>query len=486
MTVSSIEPVAGGVGRKFGLPFSDDVRRRVLIALLITMLIPIQPEAGGQRLDPYRLVVLATCIPFFFALLSGRAGRFTWPDALMLGYGFWIIVTIVYHHGMARFAYAAIWGAELIGGYMLGRLLIRSSADYRRFVRYFLIALLVLLPFTLIELLTGRMMITEVLGRFFPATDKFDQVRHGLSRSQVVFPHSILFGLFCSVGAANVYYLYRGSLVRMVPRLVLVVGMTLASLSSGPMLSIGMQTIMAVWDKVTGARWMVLFVVTATMYISLEILSNRGPVILLIETLTFDPSTAWWRVHIWEYGSQNVLANPIMGLGLNDWARPYWLDSTVDNFWLLAGMRHGFPGVGCLVLGIAIHILNILRARGLSDDQQVIRTAYLVGMVGLLFTLSTVHVWDAMAVFVMFLVGAGSFLYTSAPEDGGLQPAEAPDNQTARHRFTSQARAKPAVLANERQPGNAGPARAQVAYSRPRKTTSATDHLTRTDPKNKS
>ncbi len=443
--------------------FSDKFRRALLIVFLFALLIPIQPQAGGQRLDPYRVLLLALCVPFFFALFKGKAGRFTISDGFLLGYASWIIITLVYHHGMARFAYAAIWAVELFGGYMLGRLLIRNFADYRRFIRFFLTALLILLPFALSELLTGRMLITEILGQFFPATEKFNEVRNGMSRSQVVFPHSILYGLFCSIGAANVYYLYREHIGRMLPRLGLVVGMTFMALSSAPLLSIGVQMIMAIWDKVTNARWMVLFVTTTTLYVTIEMLSNRGPIIILIESLTFDPSTAWWRVYIWEYGIQNVYAHPFMGLGLNDWARPYWLDSTVDNFWLLAAMRHGFPGVTCLLLALAFHIYAILRVSGLSPDQNAVRTGYMVTLVGLLFTLCTVHVWDSMAVFVMFYFGAGSFLYTGASEPDASQ-AETEGVTTRKTRAASYQRARAVPEADSGL--SQGTNRPRVAYTR--------------------
>jgi hypothetical protein len=418
VTVSTLDHTLQSTKMAGSAPYDTGFRRKILALFMVVLLIPIQPEAGGQRLDPYRIVLILLFLPFLVSLFKGRAGRFTFADTLILLFGFWMILTMVYHHGVGRMAYASVLAIELVGGYVLGRILIRTTSDYRSFIRYFLVALAVLLPFAMIELLTGRMLITEVLGKFVKATQKFNEMRNGLSRSQVVFPHSILFGLFCSLGVANVYYLYRDRLMSMLPRLALVIAMTLMAVSSAPMLSVGMQVMMIIWDKLTKARWMLLLIITSTMYISLEFLSNRGPVILLIETLTLDPSTAWWRVHIWNYGTVSVMANPIFGLGLNDWVRPYWLASTVDNFWLLMAMRHGLPGVIFLMGGIGAHIFYVLRAKNLTQDQRDVRTGYMVSMVGLLFTLSTVHVWDAMAVLVMFYIGAGSCLYSGISEAG--------------------------------------------------------------------
>lgn len=388
----------------------------MLAIFFIALLIPIHPVVAGQRMDPYRVLLLLLFVPYAISLAKGKAGRFTLADGMLFGFAFWIVLTLVKHHGGERFAYGMILGVELFGGYMVGRLLIRSSSDYRRFVKYFLTALLVLFPFAFYELKTGHMVIAEYLGKVFPVSEKFDESRYGLSRVQAVFPHSILYGLFCSVGAANAFYLYRERIFRMLPRVGLVTAMTYMSLSSAPLLSIGLQGFIILWGKATGNRWKLLFWLVSSLYIFLTFASNRGPIIILIETLTLNPSTAWWRVYIWQYGIQNVYANPVFGIGLGNWARPSWLASTVDNFWLLTAMRHGIPGIFLLGGGIAFNLVSILRVKTLTPEQNNIRTGYMVALVGLLFTLCTVHVWDAMAVFVMFYVGAGAFLFTTPPE----------------------------------------------------------------------
>jgi O-Antigen ligase len=441
----NLDSAAGHV-RNAAAPYSDNVRRKLLIVFLVALLLPIQPELGGQRLDPYRLLLLVLFLPFVAAMLKRRAGQFTISDGLMGCYALWIVVTLVFHHGMARFAYASIWATMLLGGYMAGRLLIRNAQDYRRFIRYFLILLLTLLPFTLFELVTERMIIAEMLEKVVPATAKYYETRYGLSRVQVVFPHSILYGLFCSMGFANVLYLYRDQFFGRLSRLGLVVGMTIMALSSAPLLSIGLQSIMAAWDKVTRGKWMTLAVGVAAIYIFLSLASNRGPVIILIEKLTFNPSTAWWRVYIWEYGVQNVMNHPFLGLGLNDWARPYWLASTVDNFWLLTAMQAGIPALAFLVTALVVNVFHIVRAKNLTAQARDVRTGYLVVLAGSAFTLSTVHVWDAMAVFIMFYFGAGSFLFTSPPEGETGAVKDTPQREAA-SRYTRDGNRAPAVYA---------------------------------------
>lgn len=401
-------------------------RRGVLLALLmISVLIPIQPEVAGLRLDPFRVFLLLTAIPFAVALMSGRAGRFTLSDALMFGFGFWVLFTYVYHHGMERLPYGTVAMLELLGGYMAGRLLVRSVADYRRFIRYFLVAFVVMLPFALYEMNTGRMPISELLGKFVSVQEKLEgYVRFDLSRVQVVFPHAILYGLFCSLAFSGIFYMYLKNLSSMIPRLLLCAVMALSSLSSGPWLSIAVQSILIIWDKITGGKWVLLIIISICMHIFIESFSNRGTILIIIETFTLNPMTGWWRIHIWNYGTENVLNNPVFGIGLNDWVRPEWLAPTVDNFWLVIAMRHGLPGIGLLGLAIVIHVLRVVRAKGLGEELSLVRTAYMVSLVGLFFTLATVHVWSSVAMLVMFCVGMGGFLY-----DSGERPA--PEGETA-------------------------------------------------------
>jgi hypothetical protein len=199
----------------------------------------------------------------------------------------------------------------------------------------------------------------------------------------------------------------------MVPRFLLVVGMTFMSLSSAPLLSIVLQTAMILWDKVTHGSWKLLAFLVGSVYIFLELASNRGAVVIFIETMTFSPQSGWWRIHIWRYGSESVLNHPIMGIGLNDWVRPVWLTGSVDNFWLLMAMRHGLVGLAFLGVAVALHAAYVLRCSPSDEGTRSIRTGYAITLAGLIFVLSTVHVWNEVAVFVMFFFGAGAFLYNS-------------------------------------------------------------------------
>ena len=106
-------------------------------------------------------------------------------------------------------------------------------------------------------------------------------------------------------------------------------------------------------------------------YIVVDMLSNRTPFEVLISYGTFNQATAYNRVHIWNYGMQNVMGSPIFGIGLNDWARPSWMQSVVRQFLAAAGDALRHPGLLFLALGIAASIWRITRQGDLRRRETV-------------------------------------------------------------------------------------------------------------------
>lgn len=373
----------------------------ILAAFFMAFFLPIGGEVFGMSIYPLRAVVLILFIPFMARLIIGQAGRWTMPDSLITAFSIWIMVSLVYHHGMERLPYGAVLGVEALGGYAIGRVVIRNTVDYRKFIKFFLITLLIMIVPAFLEFINPG-----------PGS----MVRWGFARVQLNFPHEILYGLFCSMAVANSYYMYRANKVQLLSAMGIALSTTVMSLSSAPLLAMVLQLGMILWDKLMGGRWKLFAWLALSSYVFLELFTSRGAVVFLINKVTFSPETGYIRLHIWTYGKAAVLNNPIFGIGLNDWPRPTWLTPSVDNFWLLTAMRHGLPAVLLLLAALFLHILLILRAKNLDPSRQTIRVAYLVTLLGLMFTLCTVHIWNELVVFVMFYLGAGAFLYTSEPE----------------------------------------------------------------------
>lgn len=388
-----------------------------LILFLLALLLPINFSLGGIRLNPSRLFLILTAIPFGLQLFTGKAGRFTLVDGCMLGFVILIPVSLIIHHGTTIAPYALSQMVEMFGGYMAGRILIRSAHDYHKFIKLFLLSLLIMLPFGVDELFHYRMLIADAFRKIFEVVPKNDQSRFGLSRVQVVFPHAILYGLFCSLAFGSVFFLYRKMKLRRIFYLGLVGFMTMLSLSSAPLLSLLLQTALITWEKLTRGAWGALVTLFVSLFAFLQIFSNRGAFVIFIETMTLDPSTGWTRIYIWKYGIQAVISHPWFGIGLNDWDRPFWLTYSVDNFWLLMAMRYGLLCQFFLLSSFILHIAYIVRQRIVVDFDASVRLGYMITLTGLIFLLATVDVWDSLSIFVFFFLGAGAFLYTSDARD---------------------------------------------------------------------
>ena len=190
----------------------------MLALFLLVLLLPLRFSLGGLALTPIRVLLLLAAVPLLVRWLSGAAGRVTAGDVLIGLHCLWVALALVVLHGTERIPYAGITVIEIFASYLLGRLLIRNAADYRLFFRYFLIALLLLAPFVAVEMATGKLVLSQVLDKLADTHPKLqtdaDQMRMGFYRAQGVLEHPILWGVFCSMGIANVFYIHRQRLFR--------------------------------------------------------------------------------------------------------------------------------------------------------------------------------------------------------------------------------------------------------------------------------
>lgn len=412
---------------------------------LATVITPIFLNVGGLTLTLSRILLLVLCVPLFMRLVSGRAGRLLVADYFFMLYAFWIMVSLTYNHGISRFALSGITIVEHFGAYLLGRTLIRNVADYRHYMKVFFITMLILFPAAVVELNTNINLWTKFFGLVFDVAHKGQSAygRMGLERVQSGFEHPIHFGMYCALGVANFFYLYRNQLSKALPMMGFSTFMSFMSLSSGPLLAIALQVILILWDQITRGKWKLFIILCVIGYVTIDALSNRTPVTILISTLTFNSGSAWTRVGIWDYGIAAVWRSPIFGIGLNDWPRPFWLTNSVDNFWLLTMMRHGIVALVFLGCGIVLGLRDIIRTKGLDAEQTLIRTGYVISVAALLFSLSTVHIWGAAGSYVMFYFGAGLWLCSAGKEGAAEGDPEAEAEPEMRRRAQMAGRPRP-------------------------------------------
>lgn len=399
---------------------SDAFNPKVMILFMVCLALPLIVQVASLRLSPYRFVLLAMFLPCVFGWLCGVAGRIRFGDILILGLAGWCALSFLLRHSVANGIEAAgIVFVETLTPYLLARLCIRDLEGFLTMVRALIWIVIGLLPFAIVETLTGWNAILDGLGKLLPTySDVAKPSRMGLDRVQGPFEHPILFGVFCGPALALGYYAlaHRHRLLR-----VFTVSMTAAlSLSSGPLTALMAQAGMVLWDRMLGrfaGRWMLLGVLSAVAYVVVDVLSNRTPAEVFISYAAFNSETAYNRLLIWEWGWVNIWQNPFFGIGNDDWLRLWHMTDSFDMFWLHRAMVHGLPA-GLLNLMLFLWVLiALVRKQGLPPHEANCRTGLVISMIGFFVAGMTVHFWNATFVWLMFLLGSGVWLLDRQPGD---------------------------------------------------------------------
>lgn len=381
----------------------------MLFLLALTMPTYTSFAAGSMRLTLYRVLLIVTIFPCAVRLFSGQL-KLLPADILIVFGSVWAALTLVYHHGAGEgLETGGIFIVESLGAYLLARTAIRSERDFQGFVAVMLLLVFVLLPGTLVEALTNR----NLFGQSPSGMD----MRLGLHRARGPFDHPIVFGVFvASVFGMGWFYFPRAEKPIGMPRIFRASGIlcaTIASVSSGALTAVIVQLLLIAWNYLAGGirkRWRLFLYLLALVYVVIDLLSNRTPMKVFLTYLTFSTHTAYNRLIIWEWGfHHNVLENPLLGIGLNIWTRPPWMHSTsMDNFWLVLMVRHGFPCFLPIAAG-GLYILFAGARRAGSVGLGSLQKGWTITMIGLIVAGSTVHFWNALFAYFFFILGAGAW-----------------------------------------------------------------------------
>ena len=404
---------------------------------LLTVVLPVSMNVGSIYLTSLRVLLLVVTIPMLVRMLSGQYGKVLPTDWLFLGHALWLTIALAVNNPDRVIQQAPSVGVEFLGGYVLARGTIRSAGDFIALCRVLIGFVLLSLPFALLETQNGRPLVLEAIAAL-PGIDSLaftrDDHRLGMARVQFTFAHPIHYGLFCSVVFSMAFVALRGVTSEfrryVTAALVAVAGFT--ALSSGALLAIVLQMALIGWAFVFRGvewRWWLLLGMFALAWVAIDMLSNRTPIQVFMSYATFSAHNAYWRSIIFEWGMMNIFgsdmndvpASPVFGIGLKDWVRPYFMNSgSMDNFWLVMGVRYGLPGFLLVALGWASMVARLMRLRlPAGHPQLMIRRACVFTLLGLSFTLATVHVWGNVFSFVLFVVGSMAWLVQPGAQDGG-------------------------------------------------------------------
>ena len=445
----------------------------VVVLYFLGVIFPLLFRLGPLSMTSLRLLLLGLTVPLMINLFRGRYGRIIWTDTLFVLFVVWSFISLLVNNPNQAIENAGSTGVEFLGGYVFGRAYVRNAEQFLRLCRFLATCVLLMFPFALYETMTGQSLFITLLnavpGVKTVAIVYMDK-RMGLDRVQLAFAHPIHFGLFCSFVVPLVFVAMRDRISNV--KRIFLAGTALITgslaLSSGALLAMALQCALVIWSTVFARikwRWWLLLGLFVLAYVVIDLLSNRSPIRVFLSYATFSAHTAYWRSIIFEWGMINVWANPIFGLGLRDWVRPsYMYSGSMDNFWLVNAVRFGIPGFLLLTVGMILVLYGVMR-RNFDEDHTLlmIRRAWVFMMMGLIFTLCTVHVWGNVYSCVMFIFGAGVWIM-DAQSNAEARSTEAPSPR-AEQRY-SRDFSEEVATAQQTNPTPEAAAKQSLPYSR--------------------
>lgn len=407
--------------------------RALILLFLLSLIVLTSFYLAGIRLTPHRLFLVVVVVPLLLQWVTGLCGPMRVADFLVILFSLWVFLSYMVNQGMAQIPNAGMTVVETLGPYFLARRCVRDRESFLFFAKAMLAIMVVFSVTVAAEALAGFRLYEKLLSLIGQGNSIGVERRLGMIRSSGPFEHPILYGVFCASCFSVLYHMPRGKEPRRAGFRFAVFSAiaTLFSLSMGAFLNVFIQFGLIAWNAVLHwlkQRWWLLLFLAIFAYVFVDVLSNRTPFEVFISYATFDYGNAYMRVVIFIEGMTNVRSNPVFGFGVCCWVRPAWMWSipSVDNYWLLVAMRHGIPAFFLILAAWLAIIIGLVRARDLDTVDANIRLGLVYVLIGLMFSMATVHLWGPSYGLVMFILGAGAWLSDySRPRDDAEDGSDA-------------------------------------------------------------
>ena len=414
-----------------------------VIALLFAALFVPGSFYLGVRLTPIRFYLIVMAVPMTLRFLKDPGLKVNAVDVILFLAIFWRSLALIANHRAAEIPLAGASFIELFFAYLLTRVYVRSAEDYRFFFRCFLVTLIVVLPFALLETVSRTRVLRRLASIVLAQPEEVVegvQIRFGLMRVQAFLEHAVLWGMFCAIGVSNFYYLYHDRFLRRGLYAGYAAFMTLLAISSSSMLALAIQVCMIVYERLfrpIWSKWIVLAVAAGAFLLSFELIFGMSIGAYIATELSLNQAGAETRLDQITYGLKEVWRHPVFGIGLNIPALPFWRSDIFDNFWLHTAVRYGLPSFLFIAGAFALHFALIALHRSEGEDYDMIRRGYQIALATTILLVGSIPVWGSALVFFMAYLGAGAWFYTmprDLPPRGTLatRPARTPADRPAR------------------------------------------------------
>ncbi len=397
---------------------------KILAALFVlSIFIPVEFYylAGGLRLEAYR-VVLALVLIYSLFNLRDIIEKADLVDILLISFSLLAAMSFITNHGMKEgIEKAGIFTIEVLGAFYLARQFVTTPKRFFQINVVFIGILTLIVGFSVYESLTHHRIFhdwaTRITGHnsLDPSLYTHYYVRFGILRATNLFIHPILYGTLAAIFFPfAIFLVFHAHKKRYIVGALGVFLSMMLTLSSAPLLSTAFQFMGAILSRYWyGAKrfWSALLFFCLSGAFLISAISNRGFFAILISHLTFNPTTGYYRMFQWQYAMDDVLDNPLLGIGISQWSRPDWLNYSIDSFWLLMTMQHGIPAGFILLfcsLYIVFHVLNNLHKQ--HEYYRWMANAWVLSFLALILIGFTVDFFGKLQPMFFFTLGAISWI----------------------------------------------------------------------------
>lgn len=399
--------------------------RDVLVPLILvySILLPagLAPEVAGITLPPYRLAILGL-VPFALLQLGRRRIRLGLPDLLIIAGSLWGFFAMFTNSTIGEGLQAGgSFVVDTLGSYLIGRAYITDVRKLRCVLLFALPGVLTVAAILVIEAVSHRLLIAPL----FPqraSLENLYETRLGLLRARAVFPHSIAAGLFMG-SLLSLYFLSQlQSRWRMFGIVAAMAALFTGSSSAYLMIAMlgGLMAYKFAFNRLLGMqeKWIYLLAAGATIFLMLETFTGRGAIRTLIQIVALNPRSAYYRLVIWDYGTESVERNPWFGIGNAAMQRADWMFvETIDNHWLMLAVRYGLPTSVLIALGVTVAIfLCVVRNKRLNDFDRSTTLGAVFALAALSTVAWTTGLWANHVAWYMIIVGTVSALANQLPQ----------------------------------------------------------------------
>ncbi len=375
----------------------------LVFAALLPQDVNIRPF--GLFLTCPRLILLGSA-PFIVMRLVRKftTGGATLCDATVAAAAVWMFLSVSVSSGLDR----AIVGAsvlilELCGAYYLVRATVNRTGDAVALARWLCILIAINGVLSVLDIVTGRHILHELAQSVTGSAGEWRlDYRNGVLRAQGTLEHPILLGTVCCIGAIIGLGVLKGW-QRAAVFVGCFVGMV-ASVSSAPLGGVILGCMLLVYGRAMPhfpGKWRLLLV-TGGLLLGLLLSVHPAPFAFLLQHLTIDPETGYYRLMIWNLVGSLVTAHPWFGLGLDsDFAEIFSVANTVDSVWLYSALCFGIVGSVLIGLILVTSCGRAMRRGALVTDAEM-KLARSLGVVVFLYIYlgCTVDYWGCTWILI--------------------------------------------------------------------------------------